>query len=254
MEGSPLALRLIAHSRLPRSRAAIGLVVLAVLVAAGGEAGAASSSGTTHAKAVATAKKGLLKKSDFPKGWTTSGSSSSGGGPNPFGAVDESSFASCIGVPESVLNLNVPSASSPEFDQNNQALTVNDSVQVFPDQSGAATDVGITSNPKTVPCFNQQLASDPTFAQTVASGIGKGATVGAVSVSALPQLPYGQDSAGIELAIPITYQGLTGTLDIDMITIAKGRSEGDLLFTSLGGFPTSLGTHLEKVTAQRLVA
>jgi hypothetical protein len=164
-------------------------------------------------------------------------------------------LAGCLGVSESSLNVNAPNASTPEFDQNDQNLTVNDQVTYFATAKAAAADIATLANPKIAPCLNQFLAvpGNP-LTQAIAGQLGKGATVGNIAVTSLPQLPFGQKSGALEMDIPLTYQGITFTAHLGIVGLTKGRSESALMLFSVNGFPSRLEAHLEKVAVQKMAS
>ena len=58
--------------------------------------------------------------------------------------------------------------------------------------------------------------------------------MGTITVSALPQPPYGQQEA------PSPHlPGVSATVHLDLITVAKGRFEGDLALSFSRPFPSS---------------
>jgi len=109
-------------------RALIGLgVISAQFMAVGGATANATQGKTT----LALAEKALLVKSDFPKSWTSTKSSN-----NNSSFPGAAQLARCIGVPESVVTSNPPTAYSPEFDSSNHLLSVDDSVSIYPSAKG----------------------------------------------------------------------------------------------------------------------
>jgi hypothetical protein len=240
-------------------RVRVAVIGLTLAVGIGAFGGVAGATGTSHTKALAMARRGLLQKGDFPKGWTTSGSptsgSGAGSGSGPFDAADDAALAACLGVSESALNANAPNASTPEFDDNGQNLSVDNQVTFFPTARAAIADVALLALPKTVPCFNEILSNpDNDLTKNFANGIGKGAKVGKVVVTGMPHPPYGQESGALQIDFPVTDQGITFTIHFGLVALTKGRSESDLSFISVAGFPPVLETHLEKLSAQRLIA
>jgi hypothetical protein len=244
-----------------RRRTAVAGCALIALVLLGVEcdpgAGASttrSSSAEANAAAKALAKKGVLRRSDFPtKGWTTSKNPDSGNG-WPSGTA-ASTFATCLGISVAVLQTNPPWAKAQEFDQNQQAYSVDEEVQVFPTAQQAATDVAVTASPIAPACFQQLLGGSfgKLFASSFTQGLGNGATLGTISATALPAPAPGQESAGMEITVPISVQSSNFSLYMDDVSFATGRAEASFTFLSVSDhFPTSLATRLETVTAQRL--
>ncbi len=230
---------------------ALGLALGAATVAVAGTEASATGSSTAHAQA----KQALLKRSDFPtQGWSTSPNDTDGGNGWPAGAAG-TAFATCLGIPASVLSVHPPSAGAPEFDESEDTYAVDEEIEVFPSAQAAATDVGVGGNPKAPACYQQLLAGPfgNTFAKGLADAFGGGATVGEMAVKALPVPGDGQESAAMQIAVPITDNGSTTVLYLEDAAIAQGPSEASFLFFSAAGpFPAHLAAHLEKVAAQRL--
>ena len=96
-------------------------------------------------------------RSDFPSGWSAQGSAttSAGGGSSSF--PGGSQLASCLGVSQSLIDLNTPSADSPTFETKGGVDTVQDSVSVFSSTKMAAQDYGAISSAKVPGCMTTVL-------------------------------------------------------------------------------------------------
>lgn len=190
------------------------------------------------------AHKALLVLSDMPAGWVTAKSS------NPYSTVGDQQLAHCIGVPESIIAENPPTASSPQFQNKSGSLTVNDQVGVFPSLSNAAAEFASVANPKTPGCMTQ-LASGPLkaklFGKTPA-----GVTYGTVLVSAIDRATF-PGTAGFSMSVPVTSHGQTVNVTATEIFAVKGRLGQQITFTSAGQ-PFSIGMeqHLAAVAVHRL--
>jgi hypothetical protein len=225
--------------------------LLSVLALSASVLGSPASATSVSRKAdVALARKALIVKSDFPKGWTTS---ASGGGPSTN--AEESQAVSCLGLPKSVAKYNPPEADSPSFNDNGLGLTVEDSVDVFPNAKIAAQQYNVYASPRSVGCF-QRVFRSAAMKSLLASGVGKGAVVGNTVMISLPAPVTTNESAALEAEIPLTYKGIHIVIDTVIVLImSKSKTEGAQL--TLGNpatspFPSTLTKHLESLTVQRL--
>ena len=224
----------------------IGVAAIAMglfLSAVGAPASAATSS------SVAQAKKHLLVLSDMPKGWSvekgTGGSGGSGGLPGG------SQLAACIGVPASVVNDNSPSSTGPYYQNKGQSLEVQDSVSVFPSVSSARTELAAMANPKTPGCVAEYMNGPGK--SSFESQLGKGETVGTVTVTPLDPTVYGPGVVGVVMSLPITDQGVIVPTQIVSVNAIKGRLGQSITYNSYGlPFPSSLAKHLDSIALGRL--
>jgi hypothetical protein len=219
-----------------------------LLTATMGVAGLAPlATASTRKAAVAEGRKSLLVRSDFPKGWTTSSSSSSG---NNLG---NKQLAACLGVPVSEINFNAPTANSPEFDQNSTGLSVNDDVKIFPSVKVANEQFALFASPKSPVCIARAFNS-PAVKQQLAKGFGAGMTVGTITATSLKRPSVALKAVALGLNIPIKDNGKTIPVLMDVAIMVSKEKGSELLFVSASGlpFPASLEAHLETVVAQRL--
>jgi hypothetical protein len=201
----------------------------------------ASASGSA-----AQAKKSLLLASDLPVGWTTSPSSSN----NSFPLAHAKTMASCIGLPVSVLTDNSPSASSPEFDSMNQALSVDDQVTVYRSAQVAKAQLASIESKRTPACF-ATLMND-TDKSSMASSIGKGTKIGKIVVTR-DHANYGPGTAGLIMKIPVSTSSDALTVKSELVFAVKGHESQQLTFTAAPGtFPTTLAQQLAKTAVARL--
>ncbi len=227
-------------ARLVRVGAACCAAVMGLVSVAPSVAGASTS------RAVAQAKTSLLLASDLPAGWTTSPSSSD----NSFPLAHAKSMASCIGVPTSVLTDNSPSASSPEFDSMNQALSVDDQVTDYRSARVAQAQLASITSKKTPACFAALM--NGTEKPSLASSIGRGTKIGKIVVTR-DHTNYGPGTAGLIMEIPVSTSSDALTVRSELVFAVKGHESQQLTFTAAPGtFPTILAQQLAKTAVARL--
>jgi hypothetical protein len=230
--------------RLLRSAAAAAIVGLAC-VALLWLCGHPSSAGATSASQKAQARRALLVLSDMPAGWTKTKA------PNNNSNVGAAQLARCIGVAKSLITENPPSVNSPQFQNRNGTLMVNDNVSIFPSAANAAKELATIANTKTPGCMTT-LASGPLKAKLL-GGIPKGVSVGTPLVSAVDPTTFGTGTAGYSMSVPMTAHGLTFNVTVTQIFAVKGRLGQQVSFTSIGP-PFSIATeqHLTSLAVGRL--
>jgi hypothetical protein len=237
------------HGRSRRSASARTVLVavpLTVLTVLGAACSSSSSTSTTTTKATTTtttsatnaaadtalAKTQLLPASAYPAGWTGQGSGSTNTQASFFGGTDAAGVAAmvhCLGIPAASVNANPAEAADQEYDDPNSSTTVTDTVDVYPSPAQALVDVQAAASPKAPGCVNSLIV--PGKSQQIAQQIGEGATVGKVTVTAATVPPAGVHSAALVIAVPFTYQGVSGTISVEDVAVQKGRSESILVFT-----------------------
>jgi hypothetical protein len=198
----------------------------------------------THAQ-LAQARKALLVLNDMPSGWTKTKA------PNNSSTVGDAQLARCIGVPRSLITENPPSVNSPEFDNSQGALTVNDNVTVFPSVKNAAKELATVANPKTPGCMTS-LATGPLKSKLLGK-TPKGVTFGTPLVSAIDPTTFGAGTAGYSMSMPVTSHGVTLNLTVTQVFAVKGRLGHQITYTSVGvPFSIALEQHLTSVAVGRL--
>ena len=251
-----------AVSRGAVNRGAVNLAVVAALGALGVGAGwPGPSAGATVTKSqraadLRLAEKALITKAALPGiGWTASGSTVSNGG-WPTGSAG-ATFASCVGVPQSVLNVDPPDVVSPAYENNVEDISVDEEVQAFASPQAAAADVAVSAAAKTPDCERQLLASSygASFTNGLAQAMGSGTSVGTLTVTHQPAPAYGQESAAFVIALPLINGSNHVTVYVDNVSIGRGRLEASLSFLSAGKrFPAKVVGELEKAAARSLRA
>ena len=226
----------------------VGVAGVGVMGAGVGASAAATSQRSSSA--VAQAKKALLVRSDFPSGWSAHGSAttSAGGGSTSF--PGGSQLASCLGVSQSLIDLNTPSADSPTFETKGGIDTVQDSVSVFSTTKMAAQDYGAISSAKVPACMTTVLQGPAR--QEIVSSIGHGISVGTISVAAVPHSALAARTSGFTMSFPATDNGVTLQAAVTFISMVRGTRASQLTIESVGkAFPVSLQRHLVAVAYSR---
>ncbi len=245
------------RSRSARARTVVAVAALGALAAGLGWSGGAVGASVTKSQRAADlrlADRALITTAALPGiGWTASGSAASNGA-WPTGTAG-ASFAACVGVPQSVLDVNPPDAVSPAYENDVEGISLDEEVQVFASPQAAAADIAVSASPKTPECERQLLASayGASFTNGLAQALGSGTSVGTLTVTHEPAPADGQESAAFQIAVPLINGSSHVTVYIDNVSIGRGRLEAGLSFLSTGSrFPAKVAEHLEKVAAQRL--
>ncbi|HEY1651309.1 MAG TPA: hypothetical protein VGG09_05455 [Acidimicrobiales bacterium] len=219
-------------------------------VGGGPVAGASERSSSSSSSQLAQAKKALLVRSDFPSGWSAHGSTttSAGGGTSSF--PGGSQLASCLGVSQSLIDINTPSANSPTFETKGGVDTVQDSASVFSSTKQADQEYGAISSPKVPGCMTTVLQGPAR--QEIVNSLGKGITVGTITVAAVPGSALAAHTSGFTMSFPATDSGVTLHAAITFISMMRGTMASQLTIESVGkAFPVSLQRHLVSVAYGR---
>ena len=205
--------------------------------------------GASKASKVAQAKKLLLVLSDLPRGWSQQkGSSDSGSNAFPGAKA----LAACIGVPASLIESNPPQANGPTYQNKGDSLEMQDGVSVFSSAKVAKAELAAVGNAKAPACTATAMNS-PLFRQAILSGAGKGSKIGTITASAIDPATFLPGSAGFNLDIPLTVQGITVNIHFGVLYFVKGALGQQIQFTSYGiTFPTALAHSLAVVAQHRL--
>lgn len=232
----------------PAGLAALAGVLLAgIVTGAGAPAGASPGSGGTP---LAHAKHQLIVHGDFPKGWTVSGSvTTSAGGQGNFPGADL--LASCLGVPSSVINVNAPAVSSPDFGSADGRDNAQENLSVFSSVKVAAQGYRALASAKTPGCMTSLLqGSDKAQLQ---DAIGHGITIGTVTVTGIPRSALGPHASGFTISFPAIVKGGSLATTVAIIDVLRGRLGAQLMLSGVGkGFPAGLEKHLVAVAYSRL--
>jgi hypothetical protein len=242
VEESRIAKRLVAG--LCTGVLAAGLILLSAAVSA--DAGTPSSA--------AQAKTHLLTLAALPRGWVVEkGTASSGGGMwgGSDGVKGLDQLASCIGVPTSIINDNLPGSTGPYYRNSDDSLEVEDSVSVFASAGAARTELASLANPKTPGCMADFM--NGVGKAQYQKGIGKGATIGTIAVTPLTAQEFGRGVVGMVMSLPITYKGVTVNSQLIFANAIKGHLGQSLSFNAYGRtFPSSLAKRLDAAALSHL--
>jgi hypothetical protein len=229
--------------------------VLALAVTGALGAPGAGASTKQSAKAVfALARAHLVKKSQLAGQWTASsygGGTSGGGGSGSSGGSGLSiNVSQCNNVNEPGVDQNPYFVESDYFDQKGTNAEIQEEIDVYPNAKQATKDVVFTSSSAFQSCyitlFSQRKSS-------IAASVGKGATVGTITIQPVSIAKYGQQSAEFRLVIPIVYEGATVILDYDYVAIAEGQYEAELDESDIGSpLPAKIATNFEQAVVHSL--
>jgi hypothetical protein len=219
-------------------------LILTLVAGTAGVAGAKTSAKLTEAK------KHLLVLSDMPKGWTTEkGTGGTGNGTNFPGAA---ALAGCIGIDPSLITQNPPEIDSPYYESKDQSMEVQDSVSVFPSAKNANASLAAIANAKTPACMSTAMNA-PAIKSQIASSAGKGATVGAITVTPIDAASYGKGVAGFTMALPISGPGISVNANLTAVYFVHGNLGQQISFNGYGPpFPAALAQKLTAVAQGRL--
>jgi hypothetical protein len=195
-------------------------------------AGTTSTAGvttTTISPDVAKAQGALLSLSDLPAGWTATPTDNSGDNIGLGGQDGTAQLASCLGVATSSLDSNPPQADSPTFTSPDEALTVDDEVQVFPTVAAAVNDFSLFSSSKTPACITQ-VFNGPLRKQFT-DELQPGQTLSSVSSTARTFPRVGDHSGDVQITFVVGQSGTNVKVFLDLIVVTKGRSETILTVT-----------------------
>jgi hypothetical protein len=235
--------------------ASLGLAFLGPAVGLNPSTAGASTIGSNEAYARAQ----LVKLSDLPNGYSKSGEpwvgpSNDSNASSSFTMTQFPDMATCLGEPPA-LSIVAGEASSPDFISKDGSSDVFDVADVYKSVSDAKGDFPSLTNPKFAKCFAQVdgsfiVSSDQ---QTWPSGTTFGAPVASVS----HQPKYGDQSALIEVQVPVTLPQGQGTTDdfFFALVIREGRSVAELTVDQGGTTPSAaLMTSLAKRVTTRMKA
>jgi hypothetical protein len=202
--------------------------------------------GASSSAAAAQAKKGLLKLTDFPAGWTAAASTADNS--TIPGAAQ---LAKCLGVPLSVVVGTAPTANSKQFTSGDQIDSVADNVTVYRSAAAARADFNSIAGSKAPNCLNTDF-NGPAKSQ-LRSEFGAGATVGSVVVARNPKSAFGPGTTNVTIFFPVTQKGTTLNVELIIADYVKGNVEQTVQFIGIQPpLATSLTKHLTTVADNRI--
>jgi hypothetical protein len=220
------------------------IVTTSALFGAVQAVGAGASAGSDKAQA----KQYLLTLSDMPAGWKTEkGASGNGSGTLP-GAKQ---LASCIGVPSKLIDANPPEADSPYYENKSGSLEVQDTVSVFGSAKVAKAELAAMANTRTPSCMTTIM--NGAFKAKIQASAGKGAKLGAITVTRADPTQFGNGTTGLVISLPITADGTSITANIAAVYYVKGKFGQEIDFNAYGStFPTAIAQPIITTAINRL--
>jgi hypothetical protein len=200
----------------------------------------------------AAALSAALKLSDLPTGWTGVPHTNSPSSPS----VD-TALAACLGVPVERLNKNGPAdVDSPDFsDANNNSIS--NSLGYTPSAAAAQSELATFQDPKVPGCLataltayvKDQAAHPANPSDTLPPGVSFGAAT--VAQESFPTI--GDQSIAYRVTVPVSAQGQSITVYVDLVVAIKGRAGVEMDFTSLSTpFPSDQEASLITLVVGRL--
>ncbi len=172
------------------------------------------------------ARNALLVLADMPAGWVKAKNT------NSSSNIGTAQLARCIGVSKALIEENPPSVNSPQFQNRQGTLTVDDNVTVFPSAKNAAAELAIVANPKTPSCMTQ-LASGPLKTKLFGK-LPKDVSLGTPLVSPTSASAFGANTPGFSLSVPVTTRGVTVNVTVTQLSAVKGLFGQQITFTAIG--------------------
>lgn len=219
--------------------------------AAAASAAESSSNGSSSGSAKLTAAEkahvdqALLETSDFPAGWTTSGSDSSSR-TSPWSKA----LATCASVPSDIASIKPIKVSGPEFTSPDKTMAAEDSISVYPTAAEGKAAWHALASAKTPTCMNR--IGSAALRASVQDEAGNGATVGAVKISPLAPGTFEAGQTGYSVTIPLNSDGRQLTITSTEITFVRGRYVHQLTFNGNGvQFIPLLQVHLVRQVEAR---
>jgi hypothetical protein len=206
----------------------VGLAIIGLIVGLTSISAGASTTKSNEAYAQAQ----LVKLSDLPSGYTTSGDlwagpSDDSNSSSSFTMTQFPDIATCLGEPPA-LSIVAGEASSPDFISKSNSTDVFDVADVYKSVSDAKGDFPPLTNPKFAKCFVQ--VEGPSIVSSDQAGWASGTTFGTPVASLMHQPKYGDQSGLVEVQVPVTLpqgQGTTSDFFVALV-IREGRSVAEL--------------------------
>jgi hypothetical protein len=191
-----------------------------------------SSDGGTVASDTALAQQINLQTGDFPAGWQSQPSSSSGSG-----TTSTRQLLACIGASTSLAAITV-NVDSPNFSQSQPPgeLDAGSNVDFAPTAAQATGAFRAFSSPKANSCVQRVLAAELQRQKVSAPG--------GLAVSSLPvTVPSGDQALAFAATTSVVTQGQTVPVEFQIVLIARGRAEISML---TGGIATTFPPSLQQ--------
>jgi hypothetical protein len=192
-----------------------------------------------------TGARTLLTLSDLPSGWVA-GAAAAPTKRSPW----STQLASCVGVPARLAALAPTKITSPDFSSTDKTLVVQDSASVYPTMAQARANYAALANAKTPACMN--AIGSAALQASIQQRAGRGATVGTVTIAALPSLWRGEHVTGFTVTIPLVSGGRQLNITSTEVAFVRGAEVHQLTFNGNGTpFPGLLQAQLVALAQQR---
>ena len=205
--------------------------------------------GTAAATSTAAATAGgrtRLTLSDLPSGWVSGGPAAAPTRLSPW----STQLASCVGVPARLAAVAPAKVTSPDFSSADKTLTVQDSVSEYGTAAQARADSAAMSSPKTPACMNS--IGSAALQASIQQRAGSGATVGTVTIAALPTTWHAEHVSGFTVTIPLVSAGRQLTITSTEVGFVRGAVVHQVTFNGNGAaFPGLLEARLVETVQNR---
>ncbi len=166
-------------------------------------------------------------------------------------------LADCLHTSEAVLNSGPgDSANSPNFKDSNGDSASND-VRYRGSVADASVEFAVLENPKLPPCLTSAVTEVIQYnlqhPESPGSTVPPNLTIGNATVAQMSFPSFGDQSIAFRVTIPVSYEGLSPSLYLDIVGVRKGRATTGLYFQGEGTpFDSTLEQQLTAVTVSRL--
>jgi hypothetical protein len=210
------------------------------------EARTATASRAGGTASAAAGARTLLTLSDLPPGWVSGGPAAAPTRLSPW----STQLASCVGVPARLAALAPTKVTSPDFSSADKTLTVQDSVSAYRTAAQARADDAALSSPKMPTCMN--AIGSAALQASIQQRAGSGATVGTVTITALPAAWHAEHVSGFTVTIPLVSGGRQLTITSTEVAFVRGAEVHQVTFNGNGtAFPGLLQARLVQTVQRR---
>jgi hypothetical protein len=194
--------------------------------------------------ATTAARAALLTVNDFPSGWATSEAT-------PKDVKSQTLLATCLHIPVELVTGDGPGIvveQSPDFNSPDGDSSVSDAVLVSSGENLDTLFAGLRS-PNFPDCARQDVdqgfKDDPSALD--------GATLGRLDVGQISFPSIGDDLEAIRVHVPVSKDGASVDVYLDLVFVRSGNAVADLEFDSeFDTFPTSDEQRTARLAVQRI--
>lgn len=188
------------------------------------------------AEDLAAGKASTLQPEDFPAGWTST----------PANDAPDM-ITKCKGF-EDAKALSTARADAPDYEDASESFAVIDSVYMYPDATAAENGLAMMRGAEMHVCFGEEIGR-------VAATQGQGVELGEVTSTPLDAGMVGDEVDAGRIKVPLTIQGETLDMTIDLVLLRGGRGISFLAFMGYADpFDDELRAQLTEANAKRLAA